>query len=228
MSISALLFGAIGTLAETTDLQRRAYNHAFAEAELEWVWDRESYLRMLHDPGGRARLTDYANASGDTIDADAIHALKKRHFTRLVEQEGIQPRPGVLELLRTCQRRDIAVALCTTTDPEQVDLILDNLAPGVGVDDFDWIGDRGSARRPKPSPDIYAAALAELDLPADDVLAIEDTPESAEAALKAGIRTIAFPGEAAANREFQSGVLIVDRLQARLVDLQSGRRVAAE
>lgn len=43
----AIIFGSIGTLVETSDLQRRAFNAAFAEAGLAWVWDEAPYRAML-------------------------------------------------------------------------------------------------------------------------------------------------------------------------------------
>tara|TARA_B110000503_G_scaffold47893_1_gene77939 strand:+ start:1294 stop:1407 length:114 start_codon:yes stop_codon:yes gene_type:complete len=36
MTVKAVFFGSIGTLVETSDLQRRAFNQAFAEAGLDW------------------------------------------------------------------------------------------------------------------------------------------------------------------------------------------------
>ena len=39
MSYKAVLFGSIGTLAETSDLQRDAFNEAFKISGLDWFWD---------------------------------------------------------------------------------------------------------------------------------------------------------------------------------------------
>ena len=223
---SALFFGAIGTLAETTELQRRAYNHAFAEANLEWVWDRSSYRRMLREPGGLARLVRYAEDAGDPVDPQALHAAKARHFARLVRQHGITARPGVAETISVARGLGLRQAICSTTKPEQLKVVLDALAGQIDLDAFDWIGDATHAARPKPAPDIYHCALGRLDVDPDRVLVVEDTPEAAQAALDAGLRVLAFPGEAARARDFQNGLLIVDRLQPRLLEI--GVQMAAE
>ncbi|MEC7496587.1 MAG: haloacid dehalogenase, partial [Pseudomonadota bacterium] len=34
----ALIFGSIGVLVETSELQRQAYNAAFAAHRLDWHW----------------------------------------------------------------------------------------------------------------------------------------------------------------------------------------------
>ena len=40
MPKTILMFGAIGALMETSDIQRRAYNQALKEAGLGWEWSR--------------------------------------------------------------------------------------------------------------------------------------------------------------------------------------------
>ena len=45
--MKAILFGSIGTLIETSDLQREAFNEAFKEAGLDWYWDHEDYTKLL-------------------------------------------------------------------------------------------------------------------------------------------------------------------------------------
>ncbi|PWJ17017.1 HAD-IA family hydrolase [Jannaschia seohaensis] len=226
MTHTAILFGSIGTLAETSELQRRAYNAAFAAHDLDWVWERQRYYRMLNRPGGRARLADYAVDAGQSVDVDAVHATKERVFASLVDRSGLEPRPGVVETISTARHRGVPVGLCTTTTPAQVGLVLDGLAPHVTQVDFDWVGDVTMVDRPKPAPDIYLAALDALGLKPAGVLAIEDTPESAEAARAAGLSVVGFPGEAGKGRAFPSDAPVVDRLGAHIVD--GNLKLAAE
>ena len=47
MAIKALIFGAIGTVTETSELQRHAFNAAFAAHKLTWHWDSDSYRAMV-------------------------------------------------------------------------------------------------------------------------------------------------------------------------------------
>tara|TARA_R110002049_G_scaffold36488_8_gene116361 strand:- start:1341 stop:2024 length:684 start_codon:yes stop_codon:yes gene_type:complete len=210
MTLQAVFFGAIGTLAETSELQRRAYNMAFAAADLDWVWDRESYARMLREPGGKTRIRTYAEQAGDRVDAAAVHAAKQMYFAMLLAREGVDLRPGVGDLINALQARGLLLALVTGTDAAQVDALLAALP--ISRDDFDWVGDRTRAARGKPAPDLYHAAMDDLGLLPHHVLVIEDTPESAQAAVDAGLATIGFAGEAARGRAFPAGVEIVDRL----------------
>jgi beta-phosphoglucomutase-like phosphatase (HAD superfamily) len=52
MPVRALIFDVDGTLAETEDIHRAAFNEAFAEAGLGWVWTEEQYARLLKTTGG--------------------------------------------------------------------------------------------------------------------------------------------------------------------------------
>ena len=43
----AILFGSIGTIAETSRLQLRSFNQAFSESGLDWNWSIGEYQTML-------------------------------------------------------------------------------------------------------------------------------------------------------------------------------------
>ena len=60
MDYKAILFGSIGTLIETSDLQRESFNEAFKEAGLDWYWDQEDYRLLLKQSGGTKRIEDFA------------------------------------------------------------------------------------------------------------------------------------------------------------------------
>lgn len=207
-----LVFGAIGVLAETSELQRQAYNLAFRQAGLDWEWDMARYQRLLHRPGGQRRIADYADLRGDMVDAAAVHARKVANFRAAVLREGLTPRPGVVELLAAAKAAGVPVGWATTTGRQTVELMLEGLSGALAEADFACVGDRSHVANPKPAPDIYMRMLDEMGLAARDVLAIEDTPESAAAARDAGLDVIGFPGWAAAGRDFPAGVTVADRL----------------
>lgn len=218
-----LVFGAIGVLSETSGLQRQAYNLAFRQAGLDWEWDAARYRRLLHRPGGQRRIAEYADLRGVYVDAEAVHARKVANFRAAVLREGLTPRPGVMALLQAARRHGLPAAWATTTGRQTVELILEGLSGTLSEADFAFVGDRSHAAAPKPAPDIYLRTLAELGLAAGEVLAVEDTPESAEAALAAGLDVVAFPGWAAQDRAFPAGVRVVTELSA---DLLTARRAA--
>ena len=47
MKYKALIFGSIGTLIESSNIQRNSFNEAFKEAGLDWYWDEQDYKILL-------------------------------------------------------------------------------------------------------------------------------------------------------------------------------------
>ena len=47
MTIKAVLFGSIGTIIETSDIQRSCFNQAFQKVGLNWYWSKKIYKSML-------------------------------------------------------------------------------------------------------------------------------------------------------------------------------------
>jgi len=41
INYKAILFGSIGTIVETSELQLKSFNQAFSEAGLDWNWSIE-------------------------------------------------------------------------------------------------------------------------------------------------------------------------------------------
>ena len=76
----AMFFGSISTIADTSELQRQAFNDAFAEHGLDWHWDRDAYQALLQSSGGSDRVAEYARSKGDSVDAEAVHRTKSELF----------------------------------------------------------------------------------------------------------------------------------------------------
>ncbi len=55
----ALIFDVDGTLAETEELHRKAFNKVFVEYGLNWLWDQPIYGELLKIAGGQNRLRFY-------------------------------------------------------------------------------------------------------------------------------------------------------------------------
>ena len=99
-TLKALIFDVDGTLAETEEVHREAFNLAFAEAGLSWRWDRSIYGRLLRTTGGRERIEVYASETGATEVASAeLHRRKTFFYNNWITANGIDLRPGV------CRRR---------------------------------------------------------------------------------------------------------------------------
>ena len=219
VQLKAVIFGAIGVIAETSDLQRQAFNLAFAEAGLDWNWDVATYRRLLSINGGQARLRAYRDEDPSRSDVTeamiaTLHERKTHHYAALTANGALTPRKGMAELIRACQEAGVRVALCTSTSVENVDAIKAALGDTLDFGVFASITTIDKIGAVKPAPDAYLHCLSQLGLSADEVVAIEDTPVSIESAIAAGIAVIATPGAMTDDQDFSGATLRVDDLAA--------------
>src|SRR6186713_649364 len=123
---TALIFDVDGTLAETEELHRQAFNHAFLHHGLDWHWDRAAYKELLRVTGGKERIRAYherlpiAPPLSDE-DIAALHRIKTAHYAESVETGCCPLRPGVAELLSAARARGQRLAIATTTSHGNID-----------------------------------------------------------------------------------------------------------
>lgn len=168
-----LLFGSISTLADTSELQRASFNHAFDEAGLDWNWDLDAYAAMLVGAGGALRVADYAESRGETVDAAAVREAKTRIFQEKLRRTSVPARSGGVDTVRAARSRGDKVGFVTTTAPENVSTLLDALGPDLGRDSFDVVVDASKVPRGKPDADAYTLALSALGVSAERSVAVE-------------------------------------------------------
>ena len=192
--MKAIIFGSIGTLVETSDVQRQSFNHAFKEMGLDWYWDKNNYKKLLKKSGGRNRVEYFANINHNTVDSKKIRELKTQYFNRYLKSNTINPRVGVLEVIKYAKLNNIKIGLASTTSIENIDAIFTTLKDKIKKSDFNFIGNNKLIKRVKPYSDIYFEALKKLSVKENECIAIEDSVESALSASKARIQCIAFPG----------------------------------
>ena len=107
MNYKAILFGSIGTLIETSDLQRESFNEAFKEAGLDWYWDQEDYRLLLKQSGGTKRIEDFAEKNNTTVLAQQIRERKTHIFNQKLLTEQLMPREGVIDVIEYAKNNQI-------------------------------------------------------------------------------------------------------------------------
>lgn len=193
--LRALIFDVDGTLAETEDLHRQAFNRAFADLGLPWHWDSALYADLLTVMGGKERLAHYVatrHADDPALRArmPEIHGLKTRIYGALVADGALALRPGVARLVREARADGVRLAIATTTSRPNVDTLLAVNFPA-GDRPFDAIAAGDEAARKKPAPDVFDLALHRLGVDPADAIAFEDSTAGIRSALDAGLPVLA-------------------------------------
>ncbi|MDB9528354.1 HAD-IA family hydrolase [Oscillatoria sp. CS-180] len=208
----AILFGSIGTIAETSELQRQAFNRAFERHGLTWHWNREEYAALLQKSGGRQRIAAYGRSLGQSVDAAAIHQSKSEIFQQSMASGQLQPRAGVVQTVQAAKQHDLKVGLVTTTSEFNVHALLKALGDRLSFEDFDIVVTSAQVQHAKPAAAAYSLALAQLREQPGECLAIEDNVDGLTAAKSAGIACIAFPGANTAHHDFSASLFSTDHL----------------
>lgn len=226
MTVKALIFGSIGTLVETSELQRRAFEQAFADHELDWRWEPSTYIGLLQIPGGRNRIRHWAEVTGQAIDEDtvrSIHAAKTRAFNALLAAHPQPLRPGVARLIHSARAAGWQVAIATTTQPQTLETLRVGALAALGADQPEIVLSGDDVASPKPAPDIYNACLQRLGISAREAVAIEDTEDSLAAAVDAGVPCVVTPGDYAPGQVYPGAAAVVAQLGDRNVPARAWR-----
>ena len=213
----AVIFGSIGTIVETSNIQRKSFNKAFKEFGLDWYWSASEYKKLLEKSGGENRLSKYANKKNIKINTKKLRDLKTKFFNDYLKKNKIKPRVGVTNIINFCKKNNIKLGFATSTTINNINSIFFTLKNTIGKNDFNFIGNDKIVLRKKPHPNIYNITLKKLNLRPKECLAIEDTEESMKSALKAKIRCIAFPGKLHEHQKFKGAYKIIKKLNKKKI-----------
>ena len=182
--IKAVIFDVDGTLIDTVDLHAAAWVEALKHFGFEVAFQD---MRAQIGKGGDQILhgllpPDLVSEKGEEIREFRTNLFKSDYLPRA------RAFPGVRDLFETLRDRGKRVVLASSGKEDEVEHYKEIANIADLVEDATSSDD---AERSKPFPDIFRAALAKLGpLTAEEVVVVGDTPYDAEAARKAGIRSV--------------------------------------
>jgi HAD superfamily hydrolase (TIGR01509 family) len=216
MPLHALIFDVDGTLAETEELHREAFNQTFREFDLPWHWDQDRYRALLKITGGKERMLAHAASLGiDDFDPLPLHKRKTALYNEKLAQGAIALRVGVEALIRRAKEKSLRLAIATTTSRENVETLIRVTLGGDPHHWFEAISTGEDVAIKKPDPEVYQLALSRLALEADQALAFEDTKNGVLAARGAGLDVIVTPSLYSAGEDFTGALAIIETLEAQ-------------
>ncbi|MDP1653662.1 MAG: HAD-IA family hydrolase [Rhodocyclaceae bacterium] len=220
MTLEAVIFDVDGTLADTEEAHRQAFNATFRDFCLPWEWDAPLYRNLLAVTGGKERMRHYCERFHPDFlaipEADEfiarMHKAKTVRYGQMVMRGGVAARPGVVRLIRELRAAGIRLAIATTTSRSNVDALLATTLQALPPDTFEGIGAAEQAADKKPSPAIYRWVLERLALSPDECIAIEDSRNGVQAAQAAGIPTLVTECGWTAGENFSGALAVLSDL----------------
>ncbi|MDC3037268.1 HAD-IA family hydrolase [Candidatus Pelagibacter sp.] len=215
----ALLFGSIGTIVETSEIQRKSFNKAFKNVGLNWNWTKKEYKDLLNKSGGGNRILEYAKRKKTTVNSDHIRKVKTKIFNNYLKNIKLKLRPGVKKIIKLSKEKKIKLALVSTTSTNNINSIFFSLRENLNKKDFSFIGNSKLVKNPKPYPEIYKFVLKKLKLKAKECIAIEDSQESLNSANRAKIKCLIFPGNFHRTKKFDGALKRINFLNKNIFNL---------
>ena len=126
--------------------------------------------------------------AADPAEVDALAREKEEIYRSLVREKGIEPLPGVRELLSALQAAEVPCAIGSSTERANLDCLLDLMDLRKF---FRVIVSGEEVVHGKPDPSIFLLAAERLGAAPADCVVIEDALVGIEAAKRAGIPVLA-------------------------------------
>jgi len=165
----AFLFDLDGTLVDSVYQHVLAWREALEQAGIELaVWRIHRRIGM----SGGLFLDALGRETGRRLTADDVTRIQQAHATAFKRQvSAVHPLPGAVDLLAYLSRSRVPWAIATSGRLESARPLLEMLgvAPGVPVITRDQV------EHAKPDPDLFLAAAAQLDVPADEAVVVGDS-----------------------------------------------------
>jgi HAD superfamily hydrolase (TIGR01509 family) len=205
----AVLWDIDGTLLLSESMHFRALRHVLATEGVE-VPDE-----FHHEIVGRAAKVVYEQCRqtfGLSMSFDQWRRLKYSYYTAHAAE--IALRPGALEVWRMFETLGLRQALVSNSDR----IVVNANIRVLGLEEPGFISvSINDVLRGKPDPEPYERAATLLGVKPHQCIAIEDSPTGAQAAVAAGVHTIAWPEDR--TLEFPAGIRPVAELEPAIREL---------
>lgn len=214
MTPKAIIFDVDGTLSETEEAHREAFNRTFAEFGLPWVWSQDLYRELLKTTGGKERMTtymrDHLHQVPDPAAIADIHARKTQVYGDLIASGAAKLRPGIANLIADARANGVRLAVATTTNRPNVDRLTQACFGRAADQVFEVIAAGDEVTHKKPAPDVFTLALTGLGLPPADCIGLEDSRNGLLSCTRAQIPCIVSPGVYTRGADFTEAAAVID------------------
>ena len=187
--VRGVLFDVDGVILDTECLYSRFWMEACHFYGFPMTKEQSLQMRSLNKTAGQEKLRALF---GPAADYTTIRQKRIELMDAFVEKEGVTAKPGIYTLLDALDERGIPCAI-TSSSPQQ--RLESYLTPLNLYHRFKKVISGYDVPRGKPEPDIYLRGAAELGLPPETCLALEDSPAGILSAYRAGCLPVLIPDQ---------------------------------
>ena len=195
--VKGVLFDMDGVVLDTERLYAIFWARAAQALGYPMTYAQALGMRSLNPQAGQAKLESYF---GPGVSRAAMRDKRVELMDAYIDDHGVDPKPGIFELLDYLQEKGIPTAITTSSPKARVERYLKPLGL---YHRFDKICTGYEVKHGKPAPDIYLYGAQSLGLRPEDCLAIEDSPAGIESAYRAGCMAVLVPDLDGATEEMK-------------------------
>jgi len=189
--LEAVYWDLDGTIANTElEAHLPAFNKSFKDLNLDWYWDKKTYLDLLKINGGRNRISFFARQKCVDINEDLviqIHKKKQEHYINLVNSGVVSLKTGVKRLINELSFKNVRQFIVTSSSRNQVDLLVSKLFDN-NLFEFFVTSDDVEFLKPNPIPYLKAIKLSGIKI--SNSIVFEDSNPGLISAFSANLPTI--------------------------------------
>lgn len=219
MKLDALIMDVDGTLAETADVKRAAFNQTFAEFGIDMVWGRNIFKEIsMHALPGREieyfTILKYPEMLKTLEHNGLLYEIPARQqviYRKLLQAGAATLRPGVARLIKDVVSSNLKFAFCSTGPRHEYETLIYNHFGREVVDALQGsvaAEDLSSHSRLR----AYRLALQNVGAKPSETVIIDDSPQGCAAAAGLGASVIATPSIYMVGEKFAGARLTISDL----------------
>ena len=188
-AIKGVLFDMDGVVLDTEKLYTRFWQEAAQYYGYPMTKEQALGMRSLNRGVGVAKLKSYF---GESVDYEQVRNKRMELMDAFIEKEGVEIKPGIVELLDYLDAHGIKRAIATSSPLERTKAYLTQVGL---IHRFDALISGYMVENGKPQPDIYLYAASQLGLKPNECMVLEDSPTGILAAHRAGCIPVMVPDQ---------------------------------
>lgn len=186
MSLKAVIFDMDGVLSQTQKLHAEAQSQILEEETGKEMRPEEITEKYAgKEPGTFFRKKTEAERPME------LYSKKRERLHQLVEEEGVEPVPGALQLVEGLED-EFVLGIASGSQPEFIEKVLDSLGLKKKFRSFTSATE---VENGKPSPDVFLEEAERLGVRPENCLVIEDGSAGMRGANSAGMVSVGLSEE---------------------------------
>ena len=182
---SGIIFGWDGVIVDSTSAHERSWSVFADKHNLPLP---QNFLLKSFGKRNDFIITEIFGIADSPEETEKLSDEKESIFRRIVNEDGIEPLPGIRALLGTLRQEHIPSAVLTSATRKNIDLALEILDLQHA---FSAVITCECVNESKPATEIFLRAADALECAPEQCVVVENTLAGIEAARAGGFKTLA-------------------------------------